>query len=190
MYSQETRRHHLWNSQIPWYPLSVFLEAFSEICNYFNGSSYSYLLWQRVHYIIPLSNTILFLSWKRAINNIKTFSVTQKLKSFFRFNCFLLFFPHILDGILKFFLNYFIVIQLQFAFFPHHSPPTQPNPPSSLASTLPLGFVHVPLIVVPENPSHHYTLPTSPLVTVRLFLVSMSLVIFCLLFFFCWLCSR
>ena len=56
------------------------------------------------------------------------------------------------------------------------SPPL-PNPPPSLASILPLGFVHVSFIVVPENPSPH-----SPLVSVRLFLISMSLVIFCLLF--------
>ena len=28
----------------------------------------------------------------------------------------------------------------------------QPNPPPSPASTLPLGFVHVSFIVVPENP--------------------------------------
>ena len=33
------------------------------------------------------------------------------------------------------------------------SPPPQPNPPPSLASILPLGFVHVSSIVVPENPS-------------------------------------
>ena len=32
--------------------------------------------------------------------------------------------------------------------------PPQPNPPPSPASTLPLGFVHVSFIVVPENPSH------------------------------------
>ena len=53
--------------------------------------------------------------------------------------------------------NQFIVVQLQWSAFPHHhSPPTQPNPPPSLASTLPLGFVHVSSIVVPENPSPYY----------------------------------
>ena len=79
------------------------------------------------------------------------------------------------------FLNYFIVVQLQLsAFSPHHCP--HPSQPTSLASTLPLGFVHVSFIVVPSNPFPHY--PTSPLVTVRLFLISMSLVIFCLLFSF------
>ena len=65
------------------------------------------------------------------------------------------------------------------AFSPHPSTPPQPNPPPSLASTLPLGFVHVSFIVVPENPS---PLCPSPLAIVRLFLTSMSLVIFCLLF--------
>ena len=41
-------------------------------------------------------------------------------------------------------MNYFIVVQLQWsAFSPHHSPLPQPNPPPSLASTLPIGFVHV-----------------------------------------------
>ena len=38
--------------------------------------------------------------------------------------------------------------------------PPQPNPPPSPASTLPLGFVHAYFIVVPENPSPHYPLPT------------------------------
>ena len=58
-----------------------------------------------------------------------------------------------------------------------------PNPPPSLASTLPFGFVHVSFIVVPENPSPCCP-PTSPLAIVRLFLTSMTLVIFCLLFSF------
>ena len=46
---------------------------------------------------------------------------------------------------------------LHFLSTPPHQP--QPNPPPSLASTLPLGFVHVSFIVVPENPSPHYPLP-------------------------------
>ena len=42
---------------------------------------------------------------------------------------------------------------------PHQSPPPKPNPPPSGASTLPLGFVHVSFILVPEKlfptiPSH------------------------------------
>ena len=58
------------------------------------------------------------------------------------------------------FLNYFIVIQLQLsAFSPHLSTPPQPNSPPFPASTLPLGFVHVPFIVVPENPAPHYPFP-------------------------------
>ena len=51
----------------------------------------------------------------------------------------------------------FIVVQLQLsAFSPHPAIPPQPNPPPSPASTLPIAFVHVPFIVVPENPSPHY----------------------------------
>ena len=64
-------------------------------------------------------------------------------------------------------------------------PPPQPNPPPSLASTPHLGFVHVSFIVVPENRSPHcLSHPSSPLAVVRLFLISMSMVIFCLLFSF------
>ena len=52
------------------------------------------------------------------------------------------------------------------AFSPHSSTPPQPNPHPSLASTLPLGFVYVPLIVVPENASSHCSLspPFYPIV--------------------------
>ena len=38
--------------------------------------------------------------------------------------------------------------------------PPHPDPPPSPTSTLHLGFVHVSFIVVPENPSPHYPLPT------------------------------
>ena len=80
-----------------------------------------------------------------------------------------------------FFFKFFIVIQLQlYAFSPHPSTPPQVNPPPSPTSTLPLGFVHVSFIVVPVIPSSHC--PPYPLAIVRLFLTSMSLVIFCLLF--------
>ena len=55
----------------------------------------------------------------------------------------------------------FIVVQLQLsAFSPHPSTPPKPNPPPSLVPTLPLGFVHVSFIAVPENPSPHCPLPT------------------------------
>ena len=82
-----------------------------------------------------------------------------------------------------FFFTIFIVIQLQlYAFSPHSSTPPQLNPPPSPTSTLPLDFVHVSFIVVPVIPSPHCPLPTPPLAIVRLFLTSMSPVIFCLLF--------
>ena len=77
----------------------------------------------------------------------------------------------------------FIVIQLQLcAFSPHPSTPPQLNPPDSPTSTLPHDFVHVSFIVVPVIPSPHCPLPTPHLTIVRLFLTSMSLVIFCFLF--------
>ena len=64
-------------------------------------------------------------------------------------------------------------------------PQPQSSPPPYLASTPLLGFVHESFIVVPENPfpfpTPQFSPPTSPLVTVRLFLISMSVVIFCLL---------
>ena len=65
------------------------------------------------------------------------------------------------------------------AFSPHPSSQTHL---SSLTYTLPLGFVHVSFIVVPKKPSPHYPLPPSPLAIIRLFLTSVSLVMFCLLF--------
>ena len=67
-----------------------------------------------------------------------------------------------------------------------HPHPSHPHlPPSILPS---FGFVQDSFIHVPENtslfPSPPLPPPTSPLVTVSLFLISMSLVIFCLLFSF------
>ena len=57
--------------------------------------------------------------------------------------------------------TFFIVVQLQLsAFSPHPSTPPQPNPPPTPASTLPLGFVPVSFIVVPEKTSLHYPLST------------------------------
>ena len=56
-----------------------------------------------------------------------------------------------------FFFLSFIVIQLQLsAFSPHPSTPPQPIPPPSPTSSLPLDFVHVSFIAVPENPPPHY----------------------------------
>ena len=58
------------------------------------------------------------------------------------------------------FLNYFIVVQLQWsAFSSHLSTLPQPNSSPSPASTLPLGFFHVSFIVFLENPSPHYPFP-------------------------------
>ena len=81
---------------------------------------------------------------------------------FFYFFTAIAFFSHLRCHFYFFqFLNYFIVVQLQLlAFSPHLSTPPQPNPPSSPASTHPLGFVHVSFIVVPLNPSPHCPLPT------------------------------
>ena len=84
------------------------------------------------------------------------------------------------------------IILLLFKYTCLHLPPltTHPHPLSHPhlppLIPLPLGFVHVSFIVVPENPSLLPPLspPTSPLVTVSLFLISMSLVIFCLLVYF------
>ena len=59
--------------------------------------------------------------------------------------------------------------------------PTTSEPTSLPQSPLSLDFVHVSFIVVPVN-SLHCPLRTLPLGIVRLFLTSMSLVIFCLLF--------
>ena len=78
----------------------------------------------------------------------------------------------------------FIVIQLElYAFSPHPTTPPQLNPPPLPTSTLPLGFVHVSFIVVPVIPSSHCPRPPLPpppaLAILRLFLTSMSLVIFC-----------
>ena len=55
--------------------------------------------------------------------------------------------------------NYFIVVHLQLYAFTPTSPPnsSQTHLPPTLLH--PLGFVHVSLIVVPENPSPHYPLP-------------------------------
>ena len=44
--------------------------------------------------------------------------------------------------------------------FPYPSTSPQPNPPLSPTSKLLLGFVYVSFIVVPENPSPQYPLPT------------------------------
>ena len=81
--------------------------------------------------------------------------------------------------------HFFITVQLHLSSYsPNHSKPHQPNPPPSSTSTLPLGFLHVSFIVVPEKPLSQLSPPHNPMVIARLFLTSMSLVIFCLLFSF------
>ena len=86
--------------------------------------------------------------------------------------------------VLRFLKNYLIVVQVQLSALTPTPPPNPSHP--HLPPLLPphLGFVHVSIIVVTENPSSlalPLSSPRSPLVTVRLFLVSLSLVIFCLL---------
>ena len=62
-------------------------------------------------------------------------------------------------------------------------PPPQPSLPPSPAST-PSWFCPCVLYSYSWNPFPPLSLPTSPLVTVKLYLISMSLVLFCLLFSF------
>ena len=87
-----------------------------------------------------------------------------------------------------FLFSFFIFILLQLsAFSPHPSTPPQPIPPSSPTSTLP-WFWPCALYSSSCRPLSPLSPPHSPLAIVTLFLISMSLVIFCLLFC-CWLCS-
>ena len=80
------------------------------------------------------------------------------------------------------FLNYFIVIQLQLsAVTPHLSPQPQPTPSPSLASTLPFVLSMCPLeLFLKTFPHSPISPPTAPRVTVKWFLISVSLGIFCL----------
>ena len=84
---------------------------------------------------------------------------------------------------IPYFLKIFIQLQLS-AFSPHPSTPPQPVPPRSRTSTLPLDFVLVSFIVVPVIPSPHYPLPTPLWLLLHCSYISMSLVIFSLLFIF------
>ena len=88
------------------------------------------------------------------------------------------------EWILQFFFSYLTVVQVQMSlFYLHHSIPPQPSPLPNVDPT-PLWFCPCVLCIrswksfplfLPLPP------PTSSLVTVSLFLISMSLVIFCFL---------
>ena len=69
-------------------------------------------------------------------------------------------------------------------FSPHPSTPSQPIPTPSPTSTLPLDFCPCALYSSSCNPPSPLSPPHSPLVIVTRSSISMSLVIFCLLFAF------
>ena len=90
------------------------------------------------------------------------------------------------------FFNCFIVVQVQLSAFTLPQLPCHCSHPRLLPLIAPLppptpprlGFVHESFIVVPENASLPFPAlfpPTSPLVTLKLFLILMTLVVFCLL---------
>ena len=93
-------------------------------------------------------------------------------------------FKKYINGLLDF------IFLLLFKYSCHHFPPPLSPPHQSTPPTLnltPLWLVHVSFIHVPWWPFHFsppLSPPHSPLVSVSLFLISMSLVIFCLLFCF------
>ena len=78
--------------------------------------------------------------------------------------------------------NYCYLITVVCLFSPSLHP-TPENPPLSPISTLTIDFVHVSFIVSSScNRLSSLSPPHSPLAIVRIFLTSMSLVVFCLLF--------
>ena len=86
-----------------------------------------------------------------------------------------------------FFPLLFIVVQVQLSpFFPHHFPAPHPSPPPPLYPTplwiCPCVLYTCSLTTLPPFPP--LSPPTSPLVMVSLFLISMSLVLFCSLVYF------
>ena len=105
-------------------------------------------------------------------------SNTRKSK-FWYFTCILIDW-----NIFPIFKKIFIFVQVQFSAFPHyHSPLPQPSPPPSPDSTHPwcCPCVLYSCFWKPFTLSTSLSPPVSPLVTVCLVLISMSLVIFCLL---------
>ena len=95
-------------------------------------------------------------------------------------------FLHVFKWIISFiiveFFNYFIVVQLQLsAFYPHHYPHTPAKPTSLLCFHPPPWFCPCVLYSISWKPFPLLSPSLSPL-ALRLFLISVSLVIFCLLF--------
>ena len=81
----------------------------------------------------------------------------------------------------------YLFLLLSSTVFSIFTPPRPPAPPISASHlrTYPFGFVHLSFTHVLDGPSPifpHYPSPTSLLVTVSLFLISMSLFIFACLF--------
>ena len=113
-------------------------------------------------------------------------------------NCFFKNVPLLLTGLFflsAFFLFFyiFIVVQVQLSPFSlQHTPPPTLLIPTSHPRNTPFGFVHVTFIcsfMAPPLFFPHYPFLPSPLVTVSLFFISMSLVICCLLVFVFFLLS-
>ena len=92
------------------------------------------------------------------------------------------------NKIIKFYFNFLIVVQVQLSPFScHHFPhPTHAHLPPSVLPCF--GFVHGPFIDVPWQRFPFFLLwSSSPIPSVSLFFISMSLVLFCLLVcFFYW----
>ena len=80
-------------------------------------------------------------------------------------------------------LSFFIAVQVQlFPFSPHHAPPTPAIPTSHPRSYPPLAFSMCSLYMFLNNPSTFSHLLPTPLGLLSVFfLISMSLIIFCLL---------
>ena len=118
---------------------------------------------ERVLFHFLISQSFLFISAQQMFSwllNLWQDQVYAPVLQFFSF--FLIFKKFIFK--LQFTFIFFPILQLFYCcsitvvcMSPHPSTPPQPNSLPSLASTLPLGFVHVSFIVVPENPS-----PQSP----------------------------
>ena len=108
--------------------------------------------------------------------------------SFFFFQLSPLIEPGVISFLFKLKKNYWCSIIVVCVF----SPPLYPTPakPTSLPCFhSPISFCPCVLYSSSWKPFSPLSPPHSPLAIVRLLLTSMSLVIFCLLFFFGWLCS-